>query len=122
MGIMKMTSLVTCLCRLHNYCINERLAGESRNTDDSDIPAAMASDSLENIANGGVALEDTGTNRLSPEELLNGGHHNEDTTRAFRRQFERRGMHRDEELPRDRLHKIIVDGGFKGPTPKRWQK
>jgi hypothetical protein len=75
------------------------------------------------MTNGAVTLEETANNRTSPKELLHGGHHNDDTSRrAFRRHFERRGVRRNNVLPRERLHKMIVDGGFKRPTPKKWQK
>jgi hypothetical protein len=70
MGIMKMTSLVTCLCCLHNYCINKCLIAAGI----EEVPTSLvASDTLEIMAHGGVALEATVDNAVSPEELLHGG-------------------------------------------------
>jgi DDE superfamily endonuclease len=122
MGIMKATHLTKCLCRLHNYCINERIAGK----EDTCIPRALASDTLQIMTNGGLSAAtsnkdfETGEEQLA-QDFVGGGHHNEDTSLPFRRQFERRSLGRNEVLPRERLHKHIADGGFKRPTPKKWQ-
>lgn len=123
MGIMKMTHLVKCLCQLHNYCINERLAG----TEDIQTPRPLATDNLEIITNGGIAFAEANRDGQSqrqelPEELLGAGHHNDDTSRQFRRMFERSNRNKDEVLPRDRLHSIVAAGEFKRPTPKKWKK
>jgi DDE superfamily endonuclease len=122
LGIKKTTSLVICLCRLHNYCINERLAHDARQATVIDIPEALAADRLEILQNGGVDLQRTSDNDMSPEELLHGGEHHEDTSLAFRRQFVKRGMNKNDVLPRERLHDIVANGGFTRPTPKKWQR
>ena len=111
LGIMKVTSLCVCLCRLHNYCVNERLA----------ISDFLPSDSFDIITNGGFPLTDNSDTPPCPEELLDAGNHFEDTTEAFRRQFSRRGLNKDETLPRDKLHKTVFDGHFCRPTPEKWK-
>ena len=50
-GIKKTTSLVFCLCRLHNYCINEQLAVNNRGN--VDVSDSLAADALEILQNGG---------------------------------------------------------------------
>ena len=90
------------------------------NNKPDDIPESLALDRLEIITNGGVVLERTLDNDASPEELLHGGEHHEDTTLPYRRQFVRRSMDKGDPLPRDLLHAIVKNGGFKRPTPKKW--
>jgi hypothetical protein len=51
---------------------------------------------------------------------MDAGDHHEDTSDAYRRQFMRRGLGRGDVLPRDRLLGMVVSGGFKRPTPKKW--
>lgn len=77
-GLKKTVSLVICLCRLHNYCINKRLEASGDGDDDvnEDVPAPLAADSLDIAGHGGVDVNRT-------EELLGGGAHHDDTTEAF---------------------------------------
>jgi hypothetical protein len=94
-----------------------RLAEEG----EDEIPRSLASDTLEIVGHGGIPLVSTRENDIRPEQLLDGGDHNDDTSLQFRRQFARRGIGRNDVLPRDRLHNMIVTGGFRRPTPKKWQ-
>jgi hypothetical protein len=123
MGIvMKMTHLAKCLCRLHNYSINKRLAG----TEDMQTSRPLVTDNLDIITNGGIAFvennRDGQSQSHSPDNLLGAGHHNNDTTCQIQRMFERSNRNKDKILPRDRLHSVIAAGGFKRPTPKKWKK
>jgi hypothetical protein len=81
----------------------------------------LAADALEILGNGGVPLVSTANNESRPEQLLDVGAHNDDTSEYLWRQFMRRGMGKIDVLPREYLHAKIVDGGYKRPTPKRWQ-
>ena len=90
------------------------------NNKPDDIPESLASDRLEIITNGGVVLEQTLNNKVSPEEQLHGGEHHKDTALPYRRPFVRHSMDKDDPLPRDLLHARVKNGGFKRPTPKKW--
>ena len=112
--------MVMCLCKLHNCLVDARLLKKS---DKDDMPPPLASDILEITANGGVPLSNRGgggEGHEVPVELMDGGHHFDDTTPAFRRQFMRRGVG-DAQLPRERLKEVIRFGGFQRPLPGRWQ-
>jgi DDE superfamily endonuclease len=111
-GIRKSTSLVIALCRLHNYCIDQRL---------SEVPTALAADTLEIVSNGGIPLIRTSENESRPEQLLDVGAHNDDTSAFCHRQFAKHGMGKNDEVPREYLHAKIVQGGYQRPPPKRWR-
>ena len=119
-SITKIVSLVICLCRLHNYCI--RRSTKRSRTGNVIIPRSLAADNLEVQAAGGISLSTSsdGMNEVAPLELLNGGQHHDDTEDKERRAFQRRGMTKDDVLPRDCLHAMVIDGGFKRPTPQKW--
>ena len=126
MGLRKSSSLVICLLKLHNFCVDERLASKAaRPNDDSvDIAPALGADNLEIISNGGFfADEETTTMGFSAshgiDELVGGGHHNDDSSPLVRQQFARRGR-TGEPLPRDRLHAIVERKGLKRPKPRHW--
>jgi hypothetical protein len=113
--IRKTTSLTIALCRLHNFCINMRLA---ENFDEQEqIPCNLACDTLEIVAHGGIPLVRTRENDSRPEQLLDFGNHNDDTSLEYRRQFVRRGLGRNDVMPRERRHDMVIQGGFKRPTP-----
>ena len=129
MGLRKSTSLVICLLKLHNFCIDERLAS-SKNRDTprgtvvtEDIAPALGADNLEIICNGGFSAdEETMTLGISASqgiaEIVGGGHHHDDNSPLVRQQFARRGSSAG--VPRDRLHDIVVSKGLKRPTPRHW--
>jgi hypothetical protein len=122
--------MVVCLCRLHNYCVNERLLGKSNHagttgetTSDEEeeiVPESTAVDLIEIAAHGGIRVQATGGDYV-PEDLMGSGHHNDDTSRAQRRLYSRSGLGvgRSETLPRDKLHRVVVSGGFHRPEPKK---
>ena len=110
-----------CLCRLHNFCIGERLVlDENTTTDDDgdDILPSLAVDTVEISAYGGIRMEKNhyGWNDFSPDELLGGGHHFNDHSRNYRRQRKSTS-----ETPRDYLFKMVVQQGLKRPTPRSWK-
>jgi hypothetical protein len=116
MGLAKITALVMCLCRLHNYCINRRL--ERKLSIAAEVP--LAQDFAHILAHGGIPLERTANNQLSPDQLLGGGEHFEDQSRTARRGLERFTTNQpcgDEILPRDKLHHIVVEKLLQRPRP-----
>jgi hypothetical protein len=113
MGLKKVTALVICLCRLHNYCLRQRGSNNK-------ILSSLTPDALEIMAHGGVAA--TEDNYIAAEELLNGGEHHDDTSKVFRQNFSRSGSTGVNHLPRDRLLEVIQNNDFKRPTPKSWSK
>jgi len=79
-------------------------------------------------AHGGIPLETAdgrvaGSNEIIPLQLLDGGDHSDDTSRAVRRQAERAGANNsfDERLPRDKLHEVICRLELKRPKPAAWR-
>jgi hypothetical protein len=116
--LLKVMRLVCCLCSLHNYCINCRLRKQKK---PGSVPVPLAKDNLDIIATAGVSLEHTELNGDSPEALLHGGMHHDDTSDNFRRQFGRRGLNNGDMLPCTRLLEMVERGGFKRPTPKGWE-
>jgi hypothetical protein len=120
-GIRKTTALVTALCKLHNYCIDRRLAGISC-SDDVVVPSPLAEDSAEIAIRGGIPMEQQaeGLNHSSPEQLLHGGEHFDDVSRTLIRQMEREEMRVGEDfLPRDILHDSVIEQGLTRPTLPR---
>jgi hypothetical protein len=76
------------------------------------------------LARGGVPLERTNDNNLSPSQLLHGGEHYDDTSRNARRQFERLvindGSLVEQVFPREKLHRLVTDKQLKRPKPASW--
>ena len=107
-SVQKTTSLVYCLCKLHNYCIDEK---------DGAVAPATATDTLEIAADGGVAL--VGQSQ-TPEQLLNGGNHFDDILRRDRVQYQRQS-NLEAVSPRDLLHEVVVkkDLGWPSPVPRK---
>ena len=127
MGLKKTSAIVMCLCRLHNFCIDERMrmkggsSGLRKRKASRDIPKALASDNLEIAVGGGIPLERTEQNESSPEQLLHGGEHFDDCPRAVRQLFQRNNTNRDEELPRDKMLSLVERQGMKRPMPRNWK-
>jgi hypothetical protein len=111
-GLRKTTRMVVCLCRLHNFCVNERLGS----------PGGI----VEIAAHGGIRVRATGSGvdgDYVPEDLMGSGHHNDDTSRAQRRLFARSGRSSNgDKLPRDELHWIGEKGGFRRPETNKSKK
>jgi DDE superfamily endonuclease len=100
-NIGKTTALVTCLCRLHNYCIdqNEGRALESTNIDEFEL-----------MLRGAVPFDQQG----NPRQLVGAGEHFNDTDRNFRRQIQKKTPKTT--LPRDHLHQIVITKDFRRPA------
>ena len=115
--ISKVGSLVLCLCKLHNFCINERI--KRNQPEGSEQPlSALAQDLFAIASEGGVPFEVS--RDLSPEQILHGGEHFDDLPRDLRRQTER--LERDEVLPRDVLHNLVELKSLTRPLPSEWRK
>jgi len=135
LSLRKVTALVMCLCKLHNFLINKRIerqaqvASKSRrkpskgrvgSASSDAVDELLAADSLELVAHGGVPLEQRDS-ALVPMQLMDGGHHHEDTTESYRRQFMRRSLGPHGRLPRDRLRDQTLQGQFERPLPATWK-
>ena len=110
-GIWKSNSLMRCLCRLHNYCIDHNSAR---------VEKLLCADLVEIRSAGGISLDTSEDNMEVPRALLGGGEHFDDVLPEDRRQFARRGLGRNGRTPRDLMLKHVADGGFVRPTPKHW--
>jgi hypothetical protein len=120
-GIQKTTALVTALCKLHNYCINRRLAGISC-SDDIVVPSPLSKDSAVIAIHGGIPMEQQakGLNNSSPEQLLRGGEHFDDVSQNLICQMEREEMRAGGALlPRDILHDSAIEQGLTRSTLPR---
>lgn len=116
MPLDKIVALVICLCRLHNYCVNVSLAKKSGPS----VPSPLATDSLDIVATSGISLQNSAQG--PPEDLAHGGEHHDDAGEEYRCQFQRRGLSLYNELPREKLLRVVREGGFQRPTPKNWVK
>ncbi len=127
---MNRTLLLTmCLCRLHNFCIDERLKHResSRLTVRRllRIEEPLAIDLAEIETHGGVPLQQKeGSDVPVPEQLLHAGHHHDDTEKEDRRRLERyaRRRSKDGKLPRDILHNMVIAQNLKRPQPNKWKE
>jgi hypothetical protein len=110
MGLRKISALTMCLCRLHNFCLLV-------NRDNKRMLSPLASDAVEILGHGGIALGNNG-----PEQLLHGGEHHEVTSRVYRQGYRRAGVPNDGHLPRDRIVKSLELSGLSRPIPKAWSE
>ena len=101
----KITSLVTCLCKLQNFCIDNN---------ELHVPESTAQDLLNITIQGGIPLE--GPNSR-PSQVLEGGHHHNDVGRLVRAQHERAAAAAsgDGQLPRDVLLRNVEDKQLQRP-------
>jgi hypothetical protein len=121
--ISKVTSIVRCLCRLHNFCIEERLSRMlDQATQESpfeeineEVADHLDSDQVNILLSGGSSLFTDTT--FSPEALLHGGEHWDDVSRNVR--VSRRGTGTDK-LPREVMCEIVENRGLRRPTPNTW--
>jgi hypothetical protein len=114
MSIKKIFGLTLCLVRLHNFCIDYRAIDER----DKPLAAPLPADADEVLAQGGFGCDGNGA-----DALLDGGNHNDDTSRPYRDSFVRNSIFDPQEIsPRDRLLKMVEDGGFQRPLPKSWDR
>jgi len=120
-SIAKVSSTVRCLCRLHNFCVDERLdrnanspAGSPSEERNEAIASQLAQDEFNIILNGGLYA--SGDNKEAPIKLRNGGHHFDNISRNVRR---RRAILGDV-LPREKLLLVVERMGLRRPTPNKW--
>jgi len=115
-GIKKTCRLAKCLALLHNCCVDRRLA----------VAPSLATDTVEITAFGGINLECNDLNSSSPDQLLHGGEHFDETgleTPEQRRNHERRARRNNGGiLPRDRLLDIATEKELRRPEPQQWRK
>ena len=108
MCIHKQTALTVCLCKLHNFLIEERLE------------EALSDDVLECYKRGGcVELRQNENDDVVPVELLNDEHHDDISPQEVRRERDRERRQRAI-LPRTELFESIVTQRLRRPTPRRW--
>jgi hypothetical protein len=113
-SIAKTTAMVYCLCRLHNFCIDN---------DDANVPKARDNDLLtftveSGIQGGGGEDPLNYDNNYRPVELLDAGHHQND----FDRHSVRSKTYNGVVLPRKRMLEVVIEKDLKRPTPIRWKK
>jgi hypothetical protein len=126
-GLKKTTSLAMCLCRLHNFCIDCRLAKEA-SAEEKLEPLAV--DNFEIACGGGIQMDDGGVstenNQGNIGELLDGSNHFKDVDpndiRNFINRHVRAAWVTKIPLPRDKMLTCVEDRGLKRPTPKRWKQ
>lgn len=118
-SVKKVTSLVHCLCRLHNFLVDV-------NVEERDMPAPTAADVLNSRLNGGYEtsqrrVDEVGGRReqvLIPDQALGGGqHHDDDAGQSMRRSIARRNANSD--LPRDRIYRTIRESDLRRPSRRR---
>jgi DDE superfamily endonuclease len=106
MTLKKVTGISSCLCRLHNFCIDHR--------GDKLIAPALPGDDVE--------MRAVGDKEMTSEDLMHGGEHHDDTSRMYRQEFGRSGLPSSSSiLPRERLIEMVAQSGYTRPLPKSWQ-
>jgi hypothetical protein len=117
-GFRKTNHLVMALCRLHNFCINDRETTIASALGDGLVPPPLGEDQVYTDLHSGI--ED-------PSELLHGGEHFNDINRNARRRCNRVRQRtrlspnkQPEILPQESLRNTVVNRGLRRPTPKRW--
>ena len=122
-SLRKVGALVIVLCKLHNFCISERI--RLNGSEDDDFTEPLAQDGAVIANGGGIPLEpsarDPDLNQRSPEQLLHGGQHLDDVTENLRRQLDRAENGNEEVLPRDLMHERVAEQGLARPLANRWR-
>ena len=111
-GLRRSSALVLCLCRLHNFCIDQRQSSK-------EVPDATVDD--KNYADNGTHIilapvKVAGVTGLSPGELLGHGHHFDDVPTCIKRKSEETEMM----VPRDYLHQQMIDMELERPNIRYW--
>jgi DDE superfamily endonuclease len=122
--VSKVTSMVRALCRLHNFCIDERLLRDNpsaamnspKEQEDEELATHLDSDNMNIILGGGSLLLGDSDNDFSAEGLLHGGEHFDDVGRSVRVSRKCLG----ESLPREIMCEIVQRAGLRRPTPNTW--
>jgi hypothetical protein len=113
------TSLVACLCCLHNYCIDCRMkSGSPSDEMEEAVAPLLAIDEAEIASNGGIPMDRTNDNENSPEQLLHGGEHFEDVPAHHHQNYVR--LQGSRIMPRDIMLGMIVEKGLRRPPPVQW--
>ena len=103
----RVTSLVLCTCKLHNYCIANK---------DGDVPQVTADDNLSIMSVGGVALEGE---HGRPSALLDGcDNYGDDMNRHYRRTRQRND---NDNTPQKQLLQSVTDQDLTRPIPIQWK-
>jgi len=106
MPLKKIIAIVNCLCRLHNYCIDR--------VDNEILPQTMA-DQWHSEFQGVVPLEERrGADVPIPRQLIGGGNHFDDSSRAIRRAHNR--QYTGTVLPREKMRMHVEALGLRRPT------
>ena len=100
MPLRKVTALTYCLCKLHNYCIDEN---ELESYEQTKMDAFYCS------ITGSLTMVADGNGNALPKEILNGGEHSTD--------YNRRKVPSDNG-PRERLLNMIVQKDLRRPSRK----
>lgn len=107
----RITALLLCLCKLHNFCID--VSGDENTVP----PETSAVDELTIVGDGGFQMAEIIENEYvaRPVEILDGGEHFEDFPKdwVFRSQNEL-------SQPREFLHSMVHSQGLERPRPRNW--
>jgi hypothetical protein len=124
-GLTKTTAMVMGLCRLHNFCIDQKLERRSQQEEATSgaAPPGLALDNSEIATHGGIRLVRHTMNEMSPDELLHGGEHYDDVDRNLRRVLKRQAARDSKDmLPREKLHDVVSSKQLRRPPPESWRK
>ena len=110
----KIIATTSCLCRLHNFLIDEALAS---NDNTYNIPPPTNRDAFRMYRQGAVPLEHLpNTDTQHAPQLANTGHHSSDhNRREMLRDEAREATRRNAQQPRDRIHDDILEEGLRRP-------
>ncbi len=104
---MRTVALVSCLARLHDFCIDEVERGKDLNRSDDTLPADLehGMNQLEGYV---PMIRDDNHDVPIPYEIMDGGNHFDDCPRSAR-QSRRVDVVANNELPRTMLLKHVMD-------------
>ena len=111
MGLPKITALTMCLCKLHNFCIDER---------ELEIPQSLCQDKAYGMCKGGGSEYQFEPNDDFPEELvpnpvLHGGEHWDDFSKNALQNLQRQEQ-RAKNLPREQLFNLVMEKNLVRPA------
>ena len=107
-GLRRISSLVMALCRLHNFCIDSSHS-QNHNLD------PLAQDQVNITVNSHIELAETEDNPHSSLGILHGGEHFDDVGQSILRALRRSETEEANKCAREKLHRMVVDGGYKRP-------
>ena len=115
-SMQKVIATVSCLCRLHNFLIDESLACNTT-ADNTNIPPPTDRDAFRLYRGGAAPLERiSDTNAQHAPQLTNVGHHSDDhDRRAMQRDAVQQAAQLNVRQPRDLLHDFITEQGLRRP-------